>query len=45
VLATTNVALPVSNWTRIATNSFAGGNFSFTNAVNLPQRFYLLQVP
>jgi hypothetical protein len=45
VLAATNTALPLSTWTRIATNAFVGGNFSFTNDVNLPQRYYLLQLP
>jgi fibronectin-binding autotransporter adhesin len=48
VLASTNVALPVANWTRLATNRFnATGAFAFTNAVNpaLPQNFYLLQMP
>jgi T5SS/PEP-CTERM-associated repeat protein len=48
VLASTNVALPLANWTRILTNQFnAGGSFTFTNAVTpaVPQRFYLLQVP
>jgi hypothetical protein len=48
VLASTNVALPVANWMRLATNRFnATGAFAFTNAVNpaLPQNFYLLQLP
>jgi len=48
VLSSTNVALPVANWTRVATNLFDGsGNFSFTNAVNpsTPQQFFLLQLP
>ena len=48
VLVSTDIALPVSNWTPIVTNSFgAGGEFSFTEAVNpdVPRRFYLLQVP
>ena len=47
VLATTNLALPLANWTRLATNQFdAGGNFSFTNAPGLPaQNFYRLQLP
>jgi hypothetical protein len=44
-LASTNVALPLTGWQRIATNSFdAGGNFSFTNSTNpgAPQTFYQL---
>jgi Concanavalin A-like lectin/glucanases superfamily/Putative Ig domain len=46
VLASTNVALPVSQWPVIGTNTFdAGGNFSFTNPpLNRPQTFYLLQL-
>jgi autotransporter-associated beta strand protein len=48
VLASTNLILPRSSWTRIATNAFdANGNFVFTNAVNpaIRQRFYLIQLP
>jgi autotransporter-associated beta strand protein len=48
VLGSTNVALPLNLWTRIATNQFdSGGNFNFTNApgTNAPQSFYLLQLP
>lgn len=46
VLSSTNVAQPLANWTRIATNTFnSSGNFAFTNAVspNAPQKFYILQ--
>jgi hypothetical protein len=48
VLASTNVALPLTNWTRILTNQFnASGGFTFTNPIPpaVPQRFYILQVP
>ena len=48
VLSSTNVALPVANWTRVATNAFGpGGEFSFTNSINpvVPHSFYALQVP
>jgi hypothetical protein len=48
VLCTTNISLPVGQWTRLATNIFdAGGNFNFTNVVDgsLPQRFYRLEMP
>jgi alpha-galactosidase len=48
VLASTNLILPLSNWTRIATNRFdADGNSSFTNAMvpGRPQQFYLLRLP
>jgi autotransporter-associated beta strand protein len=47
VLAQTNLASPLSDWTPISTNQFdASGNFSFTNTIdpNLSQRFYLLQL-
>ena len=46
VLSSTNVALSLTNWTRIATNTFnSSGNFAFTNAIspNTPQKFYILQ--
>ena len=48
VLASTNLALPLSNWARVATNQFNGaGNFAVTNALEpgQPQRFYLIQLP
>ena len=48
VLTTTNLTLPRSSWTRIATNAFDGsGNFNFTNPVTVgnPRRFYMLQLP
>jgi autotransporter-associated beta strand protein len=48
VLGSTNLAAPVTNWTRLLTNQFdAGGNFIFTNTMNpnLPQSYYLLQLP
>jgi autotransporter-associated beta strand protein len=47
VLTTTNLALPVTNWTRLLTNQFDGNsNFTFTNAINFnsSQSFYLLQL-
>jgi autotransporter-associated beta strand protein len=47
VLASTNIALPLANWTRLLTNQFDGaGNFDFTNAINpnWPQTFYSLQL-
>jgi hypothetical protein len=49
VLTSTNLALPLNQWTPMATNIWsANGNFTFTltNAVNpsVPNRFYLLQV-
>ncbi len=48
VLSSTNIAAPVATWTPVQTNQFdANGNFSVTNAIapNVPQNFYLLQVP
>jgi hypothetical protein len=48
VLTTTNLPLPLTNWTRIATNHFDGtGHFIFTNIAptQAPQEFYLLQMP
>jgi autotransporter-associated beta strand protein len=47
VIASTNVSLPRSNWTAIATNIFAAnGSFSFTTAVDptKPTRFFAVQV-
>jgi autotransporter-associated beta strand protein len=48
VLTSTNIATPLTNWTRLLTNQFdAGGNFNFTNApdASLTHSFYLLQIP
>jgi len=48
VLTSTNIALPLNQWTTIATNQFnSSGNFIFTNSVptNAPQRFFRLQLP
>jgi len=47
VLASTNVALPLTNWTPVLSNTFdPGGNFNFTNPANaaMPQTFYLLKL-
>ena len=48
VIGSTNLALPATNWTRIATNQFdASGSFAFTNVLdpNSSQWFYRLQLP
>lgn len=47
LLTSTNLALPLAQWTPIATNTFGGNSFSVTNAVNAaaPQNFYILKVP
>ena len=47
LLSSTNLALPLTNWTIIATNHFDGiGSFNFTNSTdpNTPRSFYLLQL-
>ena len=46
LLGSTNVATPLTNWTRLLTNQFDNsGNFNFTNAVGTnAQTFYLLQL-
>ena len=48
VLTSTNLAAPLTNWTRLMTNQFdTGGNFNFTNPITpaSAQIFYLLQLP
>jgi hypothetical protein len=46
VLTSTNVALPLADWTSVATNVFDGsGNFNVTNAVNGPIEFFCIEVP
>jgi autotransporter-associated beta strand protein len=48
VITSTNVATPLTNWTRLLTNQFGdNGNFNLTNALNTnsAQSFYLLQLP
>jgi hypothetical protein len=45
LLTSTNVAVPLTNWTVVATNNFDGsGNFQITNGINpgAPQQFYML---
>jgi hypothetical protein len=49
LLGTTNLASPLTNWTRLLTNQFDNDgnfNFGFTNAANTnsTQNFYLLQL-
>ena len=47
LLSSTNLALPLTNWTRLLTNQFdSNGNFNFTNAINTNtlQGFYRLQL-
>jgi autotransporter-associated beta strand protein len=48
VVTATNVALPLPQWSSIATNAFdAGGNFAFTNTIAPAdgQQFFRLRVP
>jgi fibronectin-binding autotransporter adhesin len=48
VLTSTNLSLPLAQWTRIATNHFdTSGGFSFTNEIGpgAEQLFYQLQLP
>ncbi len=46
VLTSTNLTLPLTNWTVLVTDAFdSNGNFSFTNGIgtNAPGQFYRLQ--
>jgi hypothetical protein len=48
ILTTTNLALPISNWSILSTNQFGnGGAVNFTNPLNpnSPQLFYRLRLP
>lgn len=48
LLASTNLAPPLANWRRVATNQFDNyGRFNFINVwvTNAPQQFYRLQLP
>lgn len=49
LLSSTNVSLPLANWTTNSTGTAfnPGGNFIITNPVNpaVPQNFYLIRVP
>ena len=48
VLSSTNLAMPLTNWTQVGAGSFDGnGNFGVSNALNAgePQQFYLLRQP
>ena len=48
LVATTNLALPLTAWALVATNTFdLTGNYTFTNVMpaGVPQRFHRLQLP
>jgi hypothetical protein len=46
ILTTTNLALPLSSWTVLPTNTFSTGSFSITNTVTVdPASFYMIRVP
>ncbi len=45
VLSSTNVTVPLADWTRVSTNTVSGNNFSITNPLPAsPQTFYSLQL-
>jgi autotransporter-associated beta strand protein len=46
VLRSTNVTLPITQWTPIQTNAFGGGGtFNFSAPMTSPQLFYIIQLP
>jgi hypothetical protein len=47
ILASTNLSLPMSQWTQVSTGRFAGGVFTFTDAqaANQPSRYYRVREP
>jgi hypothetical protein len=48
LVVTTNLALPMAQWSRAATNQFGlAGNFAVTNSipVGVPQSFYRVSLP
>jgi hypothetical protein len=46
VLTTTNLSLPISQWSILSTNAFdTDGGFSFTNPIAEAQQYFLLRVP
>lgn len=46
VLTSTNLALPLNQWTPVVTNNFSGtGTFTVTNGMGLNQQFFSIQVP
>jgi hypothetical protein len=47
ILTSTNLLLPLSQWTVLPTNTFGGSSFSITNTVNplFPRSFYLIRMP
>ena len=48
ILSSTNLNLPLTNWTRVTTNQFdSNGSFIFTNIVKpaVPAEFFQIQLP
>ena len=47
IVATTNLTLPLSNWTAVATGVFSGGVFTFTEnqTTNFNNRYYRAITP
>jgi hypothetical protein len=44
VLSSTNVALPISSWSLLSTQSFnADGSLNFTNGITAPNSYYIIQ--
>jgi autotransporter-associated beta strand protein len=47
VLSTTNLSLPLTNWTEVGSGTLSGSPFTFvdTNTAQYPNRFYILVTP
>ncbi|HEY4415716.1 MAG TPA: hypothetical protein VGO57_08495 [Verrucomicrobiae bacterium] len=48
ILASTNLTLPLANWSALSTNTFDGsGQFHYTNHLNLasPRQFFIFKLP
>lgn len=46
LIGSTDLSVPSSNWTRLVTNQFdSNGNFTVTNSMSAPYRFYRLLLP
>ena len=45
ILSTTNITLPLSQWTPVATNTFSGGGFSSSIPISGPRGFFIIVEP
>ena len=47
VLTTTNLLVPLANWTVLPVGTFSGGTFNITNTVNgnAKQNYYIIRIP